>query len=85
MANTTTIISLIGFYDNFGEAEPVWNYRETMIGLAVPFLVRTSRVPIARDAQSDFGLHRLYLGSASDADCTRGGGSSTPRDGTTMP
>ncbi|KAK9772331.1 hypothetical protein SCAR479_11031 [Seiridium cardinale] len=39
MADTATIISLLGFYDNFGEATPAWNHKGLIIGLTVPFLI----------------------------------------------
>ncbi|KAI0136766.1 hypothetical protein BJ170DRAFT_710803 [Xylariales sp. AK1849] len=38
MADTGTIIQLLGYYDNFEEPEPLWNKQSTMIGLTVPFL-----------------------------------------------
>ncbi|KAH6657633.1 hypothetical protein BKA67DRAFT_193967 [Truncatella angustata] len=38
MADAETIISLLGFYDNFSEPTPAWNHKGVIIGLTVPFL-----------------------------------------------
>ncbi|KAK8023573.1 hypothetical protein PG993_011639 [Apiospora rasikravindrae] len=41
MADTKSLIGLIGFYDNLDEPMPVSNYPETIIALAVTFLTIT--------------------------------------------
>jgi len=40
MADTKSLIGLIGFYDNLSEPKPLSNYPETIIALALTFLVR---------------------------------------------
>ncbi|KAI1855262.1 hypothetical protein JX266_000127 [Neoarthrinium moseri] len=39
MADTGTLISIIGDYNNLDEPKPAWNHREAIIGLTIPFLV----------------------------------------------
>jgi hypothetical protein len=73
MANVSTIISLIGFYDNFEEPEPAWNRPETLIGIAVPFLVRTPTNLLGRPGLMPDEMRRLYHGSASRVDYIRDG------------
>ncbi|KAK7973442.1 hypothetical protein PG988_007576 [Apiospora saccharicola] len=41
MADTKSLIGLIGFYDNLSEPKPLSNYRETIIALALTFLTIT--------------------------------------------
>jgi hypothetical protein len=50
MADTATIIDLLGASDNFDEPQPLWNRSATMIGLTVPFLVRTSDLGIGMES-----------------------------------
>lgn len=48
MADTKSLIGLIGFYDNLSEPMPLSNYPETIIALAVTFLVRRDTYLIIR-------------------------------------
>lgn len=56
---TKSLIGLIGFYDNLHETKPVSNYPETIIALAVTFLVRRwpfFRLPMKASPPARLGL-----------------------------